>query len=602
VNQAQQLLFAPPVPPPPDLDGLRPYQREAVTGILAALRTHRAAMLVMATGLGKCLAPNTLVLLSNGCAIRADSVREGDVLAAPDGGERIVLSTCSGRGPMYRITPTKGEPWECNDVHVLTLVHTETGRTVDIPLNEYLTKSKHWKHCHKLFRAPWAGECVDGRRRLFSPYFLGVLLGDGTIGGTVSICKPDKEIEGAVMDEAHQLDLRVRKDASRPTAPVFFLLDDQTQKGRGHKGRLRVELERLGLWGLDSSDRHVPHGYKHGSWETRREILAGLLDTDGSLVNDGACFDFVSKSRRLADDVMFLARSLGLAAYAKPARKRCQTGAVGDYWRVTISGDTDTIPTRIARKQANPRRQKKNALRTGFKVEAIGEGDYAGFTLDGDGRFLLGDFTVTHNTQTFGAVARHWPGRVLVLAHRDELIEQARRRLALMTGELVGVEQAGYWAGSERIVVGSVQTLGLKRGDRAARIERFAARPFDLVVIDEAHHAPAKTYRTILNAMPSARVLGVTATPDRGDGVAMGEIFQAVAYQRDIREGIDDGYLVPVVARQVQLEKVDLSAVKTTAGDLNLGQLDEEMTRELAGIAHATVEHAGVLHERRGGP
>lgn len=188
-------------------------------------------------------------------------------------------------------------------------------------------------------------------------------------------------------------------------------------------------------------------------------------------------------------------------------------------------------------------------------------------------------------TQTFGAIAKHWPGRVLVLAHRSELLDQARRRLQQMTGEPVGLEQADFWAAGERLVVGSVQTLS-----RAQRLARFEARPFGLVIVDEAHHTSAKSYRRILEAFPTAKVLGVTATPDRGDGQALGEIYETVAYVRDIEAGIDDGYLVPVSVRQVVLERVDLSKVHTVAGDLNLGELDEQMQKENETVAAKCIE------------
>lgn len=123
-------------------------------------------------------------------------------------------------------------------------------------------------------------------------------------------------------------------------------------------------------------------------------------------------------------------------------------------------------------------------------------------------------------TTIFGEIAKDWHGDVLILAHRSELLEQARGRLQEMTGEYVGLEQANYWAGSQRIVVGSVQTLG---SSKAYRRERFKQR-FSLVIVDEAHHVVAKSYRKILEAFPGAKILGVTATPDRGDEVALGKI------------------------------------------------------------------------------
>jgi hypothetical protein len=97
--------------------------------------------------------------------------------------------------------------------------------------------------------------------------------------------------------------------------------------------------------------------------------------------------------------MLYLCRSLGFAAYASPTVQGIKaTGFSGTYYRLSISGDTNRVPCRIAYKQATPRKQVKNVLRTGFSIEPAGTGDFYGLTLDGDGRFLLGDFTVTHHS------------------------------------------------------------------------------------------------------------------------------------------------------------------------------------------------------------
>lgn len=188
-------------------------------------------------------------------------------------------------------------------------------------------------------------------------------------------------------------------------------------------------------------------------------------------------------------------------------------------------------------------------------------------------------------TTVFGEVAREsYPDRVLVIAHRDELIDQARRRLQEMTREMVGLEQARYWSTGERVVVGSVQSIG-----RAGRLARFKDDPPDLIIVDEAHHAVANSYRAILDAFPRARILGVTATPDRADGSALEQVFSTVAYSMDVTEVMDLGYLVPLQARRLQLEHADLTHVRTTAGDLNLGDLDEQMAKENEHVAQMTL-------------
>jgi superfamily II DNA or RNA helicase len=188
-------------------------------------------------------------------------------------------------------------------------------------------------------------------------------------------------------------------------------------------------------------------------------------------------------------------------------------------------------------------------------------------------------------TWIFGAIARMWPGNVLVLAHRSELVEQARARLAAMTGEVVEVEQGDLLASRKaRIVVASVDTIKQKH-----RLERFGKDHFGLIVTDEAHHYTAKSYMRPLEFF-DAKILGVTATPDRGDEQSLGKVFDSVAYCFDILQGIDAGYLVPIRGRQVELGEIQLDGLAKVAGDLAKGQLDEVMVRAVEGIVHKTLE------------
>jgi len=198
--------------------------------------------------------------------------------------------------------------------------------------------------------------------------------------------------------------------------------------------------------------------------------------------------------------------------------------------------------------------------------------------------------TGTGKTQTFGAAIKHWPGRVLVLAHRDELIQQARKRLEAMTGELVGLEQAGWTAGRERIVVASVQTLS-----RGKRLERWPHDAFTLIVIDEAHHAVATTYRKVIDWFPMAKLLGVTATADRADERALEQVFDSVAFKYEVDEAIEDEWLCPVAYKTIKINAIDLSGVKKTAGDLNGAQLKAVFSDErvLHGIAVPVIERCG---------
>jgi hypothetical protein len=161
------------------------------------------------------------------------------------------------------------------------------------------------------------------------------------------------------------------------------------KKGRNKVRTAFQELELL-------NNKHIPLLYKTSDRGQRLALLAGILDTDGSL--DGT-FDYSSKTKILAEDVVYLARSLGLAAYMVPMRKECvNNGVWGDYYRVSISGDISVIPNKLARKKALPRKQIKNVLRTGFSYELLPEDEFYGFTLSGDHLYLTDDFIIHHNS------------------------------------------------------------------------------------------------------------------------------------------------------------------------------------------------------------
>jgi superfamily II DNA or RNA helicase len=193
--------------------------------------------------------------------------------------------------------------------------------------------------------------------------------------------------------------------------------------------------------------------------------------------------------------------------------------------------------------------------------------------------------TGTGKTVCFSEIAKLWPGNVLVLAHRTELVSQAREKLEEMTGEWVDVEQAGFRAMTARLVVASVQTL-----TRESRLKRFDPSHFSLIIADEAHHYISKTYRKVIEYFTSAKLLGVTATPVRGDGKAMGRIFESVAYQLDIVDAIEAGYLVPIHGHREHLDEIDISDVSSKNGELAAGDLDDAIVKATGAMVSKTVD------------
>lgn len=180
--------------------------------------------------------------------------------------------------------------------------------------------------------------------------------------------------------------------------------------------------------------------------------------------------------------------------------------------------------------------------------------------------------------------------RVLILAHRDELVRQAHRKvhdhLSTFRWPSVGIEKATERSCGEDVVIGSAQSM---RGDR---LKRFAPDAFGLVVIDESHHATADGYRAILDHFAPAHKLGVTATPDRHDGAALGKIFGTVAYAYELREAIEDGWLSKLSVYLVEIESLDLSGVHVHHGDLDDQELGNAMEepRCVAGVVKVGLE------------
>ena len=171
--------------------------------------------------------------------------------------------------------------------------------------------------------------------------------------------------------------------------------------------------------------------------------------------------------------------------------------------------------------------------------------------------------------------------RVLIMAHRGELLDQAADKIFKATGLRSSVEKAersclGEWF---RVVVGSVQTLMHER-----RLKQFPEDYFDVIIVDEAHHCVSPSYQTVLQYFGGSKVLGVTATPDRADMKNLGSYFESLAYEYTMPEAIRSGYLVPIKALTVPL-KIDISMVGISAGDFKVGDIGTALDPYLYQIA-----------------
>ena len=213
-------------------------------------------------------------------------------------------------------------------------------------------------------------------------------------------------------------------------------------------------------------------------------------------------------------------------------------------------------------------------------------------------------------TIIFAEVIKQIGKRALIIAHREELIFQARNKIEQVTGYKFQIEMGAYKATNnfsddlfnptnvgDAGVVATVQTL-TSGGDGMGRMTKFLPTDFDLVVIDECHRACAASYRRLMDYFlqnPNLKILGVTATPNRSDEESLGQIFNDVAFDKDMSFGIREGWLVPIEAQAIHVESLDFKGIKITAGDLNQGQLAAVMESEkpLYGIADSIISIVG---------
>ena len=361
---------------------------------------------------GKCLAKGTPVFMYDGTIKNVEDVQVSDLLMGPDSKPRRVLSLAHGWDEMYDIIPKKGDRWRCNSRHILPLKFNgkklqgkcpSYRHPIEIEVRDLVCRGKWFRNSARLQRS--SAITFPCNREVFNPYFVGLWLGDGSTNlHSLAITTADQEVLDYLNKVADKFNLRLRrngKKGNKASTWVFSGGRKWVAPKRGHsQNALLSKFRSLGL--VVDGEKRLSWEYKTASSRDRMLLLAGLLDSDGHLEGQKQ-FEFVSKLKALADDAAFIARSLGFRASVKPSKKEDQNGRGGVYFRVRIAGELTSIPTRIQRKQAK-HDSSKNPLTTGFHATSAGWGEYFGFELDGDGLFLLGDFTIAHNSSLYRAL------------------------------------------------------------------------------------------------------------------------------------------------------------------------------------------------------
>lgn len=510
-------IIAPPLMQPYKLYD---YQEYGARFAIDRINKHGFCIIADDVGLGKCHGKGTEILMSDGTIKKVEDIKVGEKLMGDDGTPRIVLGLARGQEQMYKITLTNGDSFTCNESHILSLQVSagnrykqyKSGDIVNITVREYLQLPQWVKDkVLKAYKRPiddFGWHSFNG----IDPYVYGLWLGDGSSNNFhFTISDNDIELIEIINNYAIKNNLQVRTKKEKGKCSTYCL-----NKGSNNSLPYK-ELNEIHCSSLNG--KHILPWYKYGSKEIRLNVLAGLLDTDGYLIDN--CFEICTKFQQLRDDILFICRSLGLSV-----THSVKTINNKDYYRICISGNTDMIPNRLQRKKASTRKQKKNSLLYNFTVEPLGIDNYYGFELTGNKLYCLGDFTVTHNTPQAISVlldrVNNGAKKVLIICKKsiksqwtDEIDKFTDLHLTFVTektGDTKAKRTKAYNAISNSqngILITNYQSF---LNDEAI----INSLNFDFVIIDEAHVVSGhgtKTNDAIQRVVSGKQCLFLTGTP-----------------------------------------------------------------------------------------
>lgn len=349
------------------------------------MSAYKGLLLDHGVGTGKCHSRDTPILMYDGTIKKVQDVQVGDLLMGDDSTPRTVLSLATGIDDMYDVIPSKGDSYGVNSEHILCLKPNETSvyrRTNGRYAVTYFQKSG--KSTSKTFKSEKDANAFNSSVKQKNP-IIEIAIKDfltlpkksqqnmkGYRVGVEFANKPvpiEPYILGAWLGS---------KETDAPNDWLMEFMEEEIAKsGASFTDFIREhDLEHY---------KHIPQDYLVNSREKRLRLLAGMIDMYGSSYNTS--YEVLEKSCRLTRDILYLARSLGFAAYSKVGENRN---------RISITGSISEVPVLLPSKKAQD--STHNVHNVAFKVRPTGRDTYYGFTLDGNNRYLLGDFTVTHNT------------------------------------------------------------------------------------------------------------------------------------------------------------------------------------------------------------
>jgi hypothetical protein len=340
---------------------------------------YRGLLLYHGLGSGKCHAKNTPIMMSDGTIKMVQDIQVGDLLMGDDSKPRKVMSLARGKDKMYDIIPIKGEKYTVNEEHILCL------KASGFPK---ITANKHTANTN--FNIQW----IENNK-----------FQSKTFTYNNDEQKEKQRLEGELFFDNIKRNQNTCENILEISIKNYLNLSKKLKAClKGYKvsidfpeKEVPIDPYLIGYWlgGSTSDNKHIPLLYKCNSRKNRLKLLAGLLDG-----NEAKAFEFTQKNEKLLDDVIYLSRSLGFSCYKKS----------GKMHTISINGngnDIEEIPRKLGGRGLAPPLKKvdKDVLVSGITVKYVKEDEYYGFMIDENCRYVMGDFTVTHNTATSIAIA-----------------------------------------------------------------------------------------------------------------------------------------------------------------------------------------------------
>lgn len=425
---------------------------------------RRPGELTVITGNTACHVKGQGILMYDGSIKKVEDIVVGDQVMGPDSTPRNVLETHSGNAEMALIIPKKGESFEVTLDHLLTVVKTfeTTGhnkynsinKIEDISVNDLFNSSNYFKRSRMLFYTGVDFKSVNTLE--LDPYLLGLLLGDGCFAGhrQITYTTTDTVLLNTIKQKVNSINCKI-VNANKKENCVDYRIISKTN-GIGSNYLLNI-IKKLNLMGKKSDNKFIPKHYLISNRKNRLNLLAGLIDTDGSNEKRNH-FSYTTKSKQLALDIVFLCRSLGLWAVQNSYCFNNKT-----YYRLYINGSNlRQIPTKLKRKQNSKTSMKKNILRSRFKIEKTGIKEYYGFSVDGDNRYVLDNFLVTHNS---GKTSLAFNVAMNVVKLGEPVLMSAFEH-----GPKKIIEKASSWITNKTRFLGSTNEMSIKDAEYAVSV------------------------------------------------------------------------------------------------------------------------------------